>query len=866
MLIVPSSRAVLLPFDAATDDQIRSVIPTSKRIVWQGKRWTAVKHGHDESKVLKNLGFEVPSPMMQYYDWPGKFKPYKHQLVTAEFMATNPRCFNGSDLGCVDSETEYLTPTGWNKISEYRCGVVAQFDPATNQMSFVEPSSYIKLPCEWMYKVKTNYGVDQMLSPEHRVLAYHRLEPHKYETLTATELYERLHTLDMFSNIKNRDVWGVHGKITRRSLGIKDTFLPPGRDGIPITDAALRVQIAVVADGYFRSRTNSVILRIKKDRKKERIRRLLTEAGIPWREKSKDYPTAVGFTLFQFDAPLREKEFGSWAWEATPAQLAIFADEFVHWDGSLRKGKPSCSFSSYSKASADFIQYACASSGRSSYLRVTRRERRGAVEIDYTVSVRHNAAVRGLKGSHTDGTPTDPMRVVPSTDGFKYCFTVPTSYLVLRRNGCIFTTGNSGKSASAIWAADWLMKQGIVKRVLIICPLSCVHSVWSEELFRLVPEKESVVLHGGSKQERVKLLSCSAPYHIINVDGIKTMEKWLEKENYDLIIVDESSQFRTPTTQRYKALCKIVKSNTRLWLMSGTPCPNSPTDVWSTARLLNPANVPTYFTSFKRQMMEQITQYKWVPKPDAFDVAFKCLQPGIRFTKEECLDLPDLIYVDRECELTPEQKKAYDKLHKEAVWANDSGQVTAANAAVLMMKLMQVAGGVVKYGKEADEKIELPCGPRLSLIKELIEENSQKVIVFSPFKAQQELIKKYLEKEGIKCHKVNGDTPEKERRDIFRDIQNNKHGAKVLIAVPQAMSHGITLTAANMIIWAGPTFSGETYNQANARIHRAGQVNKCTVVHLYSSKVEREAYKILKNKLKTQAMVLELFKREVVGV
>ncbi len=520
MLIIPKQQAILLPFEPTLDQQIRSIIPTSKRIVWKDKRWIAVKHGEDESKVLNNLGFKVPSPMRQYYDWPGKFKPYNHQYVAASFMARYPRCFNTSTMG-------------------------------------------------------------------------------------------------------------------------------------------------------------------------------------------------------------------------------------------------------------------------------------------------------------------------------------------------------TGKTSSAIWAADWLRKQGVVSRVLIICPLSCVHSVWSEEIFRLLPEASSVVLHGGTIKTRELQIAEAHDYHIINVDGIKSATNALYLKNFDLVIVDEASAFREAKTQRYKALCKILRPSTRLWMMTGTPCPNSPTDVWALARLVNANSVPQYFGTFKRMMMEQITQYKWVPKEGALEAAYKCLTPGIRFTADECLDLPSIVYVDRECELTPEQKKAYDKLHKEAVWASSAGEVTAANAAVLMMKLMQIAGGVVKYGLESDEKIELPCGPRLELIKELIEENEQKVIVFCPFKAQQELVKKYLEKHKIKCHKVNGDTPERERRDIFHDIQDNKHGAKVLVAHPACMSHGITLTAATMIIWAGPTFSSETYLQANARIHREGQTNKCTVVHIYSSKVERQAYKILNSKVKTQAMVLELFKQEV---
>ncbi len=423
----------------------------------------------------------------------------------------------------------------------------------------------------------------------------------------------------------------------------------------------------------------------------------------------------------------------------------------------------------------------------------------------------------------------------------------------------------TGKTAASIWAADWLMKQGLVKSVLIIAPLSSLRPTWSEEIFRLVPDRSSSVLHGGSSKDRLLSLSMPHDFYIINPDGLVTIANEVHKrDDINLIILDEADLgFRTATNMRYKALCRMLKPTTRLWLMTGTPCPRLPTDVWSLARLVDPKSVPQYFTSFKRQMMEQVTQYKWVPKEGAIEAAFQCLQPGIRFTQAECLDLPEVVHMDRECEFTPEQKKVYKKLHDDAVWESEHGSVQAVNAAVMLTKLMQVATGTVKNSEK--ENVELPCGPRHQAVLDAVNETDHKVIVFCPFKAQQARLVAYLQKHGIHALLVNGAITGNTRNDIFNQFKgNNKY--KVLVAHPDVTSHSLDLSVADTIIWDGPTFKAGTYMQANARIMKHEKKRTCAIIHLYGSKVEREAYRMLNMKLKTQAMVLELFKREVVGV
>ena len=124
--------------------RVTAVIPKAKVFKHGGQTLVAVKHGVDEVKVLRNLGIKAPAPVLHHYPWPGMYKPFFAQRETAGFLTQFNRAFCLNDLGCVDSETEYLSPTGWVKISEYTSGLVAQYVPETGAVEFVEPLEYVK--------------------------------------------------------------------------------------------------------------------------------------------------------------------------------------------------------------------------------------------------------------------------------------------------------------------------------------------------------------------------------------------------------------------------------------------------------------------------------------------------------------------------------------------------------------------------------------------------------------------------------------------------------------------------------------------------------------------------------------------------
>lgn len=865
MIISKRKKALILRL--RDPQRVLSVIPTAKLFSYQGKEYVAVKHGRDETKVLRNIGIMAPAPIMHHYNWPARFTPFNAQREAAAFMTLEDRAFNLSDLGCVDSETEYLSPTGWRRIADYERfgGEVAQYHPDTGTAEFVTPTQFVKLPCSEMIRVKTKYGVDQLLSPEHRMLVRDRLRQEKYEVVQAAELMVRQE--NWIAGVPpvyppNRKLG--HPTIAYSGCTIPATFHGSGGSGIPMTDAQLRVQIAVIADGHFPNKGNTCVVRLKKERKKVRLRKLLADAGIEWRERESTAPTAQGFHVFSFSAPTRDKVFDESYWAATIEQLYVICDEVMHWDGSDRatqvKSGKGFQFSSCRKESADFVQYAYSATGRVARLVEGTRDRREGTETEYTVNVRLNGNVNlQIKGSGANGKYR-AMSFAPSTDGFKYCFTVPSTFLILRRNGCVFASGNTGKTMATLWAYDYLRSIGHVRKAIVVTPLSTLERTWADEVFNHFPHLNAVVLYG-TREKRLKLLETDADLYLINHDGIKVsgfLEALAHRPDIDLVIVDEVAQVaRTAGTERYTALREICNRQTprKVWGLTGTPTPNSPTDAWAQCRLLVPHRVPPYFNKFRDQVMRQVNQFLWVPRDNSLEVVHEAMQPAIRFKRDECVDLPPCMFETREAHLTDEQKKAYRDMLTRLRIEHENGGITAVNEAVKAQKLIQVACGAV-YDGDGGELL-LDVGPRMDVLMEIIEQAAAKVIVFAPFVAVVGRILDHVRAEGYTAEAIHGGVSKNERDRIFTAFQKGAE-PRVLVAQPAAMSHGLTLTAANTIVWFAPIASNDTFEQANARITRPGQKHSQLIVTIEGTDIERRYYQRLKNKQKVQGLLLDM--------
>ena len=433
------------------------------------------------------------------------------------------------------------------------------------------------------------------------------------------------------------------------------------------------------------------------------------------------------------------------------------------------------------------------------------------------------------------------------------------SFLSLRRRAFCFNEAGTGKTSAAIWATDYLINIGEVKRALIICPLSIMQSAWQADIFKTAMHRTCGVAHG-TVDKRKKVIEGTYEFVVINFDGVHTVFEDLNKAAFDLIIVDEANAYKSATTRRWKTLAKLIKPETRLWMMTGTPAAQSPVDAFGLARLISPVRVPKYSGAWRDRVMNQISRFKWIPKHNATEQVHTALQPAIRFTKKECLDLPEVVYQTREVPLSPQTQKYYNVLKKQLLVEAAGEQISAVNAAASLNKLLQISGGAVYTDKR--EVVQFDIKPRLNALEEVLDETLNKVVVFVPFIHTIDVIQEHLKSNHVSCEVIQGSVSAGERTRIIQRFQDSPD-PRVLIIQPQSAAHGITLTAADTVVFWSPVMSVETYLQCVARIDRVGQRNTMTVVHLQGSDVERKIYNMLQGKVDSHQKLVDLYKQEL---
>jgi SNF2 family DNA or RNA helicase len=433
------------------------------------------------------------------------------------------------------------------------------------------------------------------------------------------------------------------------------------------------------------------------------------------------------------------------------------------------------------------------------------------------------------------------------------------SFLSVNRRAFCFNEQGTGKTASSIWASDYLIDQGLVNRVLIICPLSIMQSAWQADLFKFAVHRTINIAYG-TRNKRIEAIESACEYLIINYDGIETVKDELKNGGFNLVIVDEANAYKNHRTKRFKALRHIVNEHTWIWMMTGTPAAQSPVDAYGLAKMCVPDRCPVMFGAFKDSVMYQLTRFKWVPKPNSEKVIHQLLQPAIRFSKEDCLDLPDMTYVSRYAPLSAQQNKYYKELKKNMLIEAAGEEVTAANAASNIIKLLQIACGAVYTDNK--NVVEFDASERLNAVLEVIEEATHKVLIFVPFTHTLQMLKNFLDKHKVSAEIVDGSVSVNKRTEFFSRFQEQAD-PKVLLIQPQAAAHGVTLTAANVVIWYAPVTSIESYLQANSRAHRKGQKNPVTVVHIEGSPIETKLYSMLQSKLGVHTKIIDLYNSEI---
>lgn len=454
---------------------------------------------------------------------------------------------------------------------------------------------------------------------------------------------------------------------------------------------------------------------------------------------------------------------------------------------------------------------------------------------------------------HHYGAPVGDTRKWPGQNDPFAAQRETADFLTMNPRAFVLNDMGTGKTRAVMWAYDYLRSIGKVKKMLVTCPLSTMERTWGDEIFIHFPHLTYATLHG-TKERRLAQLASDADVYIVNHHGLKVLEaELLKRDDIDIVVIDEIATFRNASTQLWKSLNRIVTPREWRWGLTGTPTPNEPTDAWAQCRLIVPEKVPKYKNAFRDSVMRQVGQFKWLPREGATELVAQAMQPSIRFSRAQCVDLPPCTYQTYTVEQTPEQKKAYKEMLTDLAMEAQQGQILAHNEGVKASKLIQIATGVV-YGNNGEEVV-LPCGPRIQVCKEIIEAAGAKVIVFVPFTAVLNYVVEELRKD-FTVEAIHGQVSKGERDRIFQAFMKAQD-PHVIVANPGAMSHGLTLTAADTVIWYGPTMSNEIYEQANARVTRPGQKLNQLIAHIVGSKVEEKAYMRLRTRQKMQGLLLE---------
>lgn len=415
----------------------------------------------------------------------------------------------------------------------------------------------------------------------------------------------------------------------------------------------------------------------------------------------------------------------------------------------------------------------------------------------------------------------------------------------------------TGKTKAALWAWHYLHTTGNAGKMLVVAPLSTLNFTWAREIFQTLHGVKVAVLYGTRKKRLELLADTSIDVYVINHDGLAVVaEAVSQRLDIDTCVLDELATYRNGTTERTKVTRKVTKRMKWLWGMTGSPTPNLPTDAWGQCSIVTPNTVPSFFNRFRDEVMTRITQFKYMPKRDALDKVFEVMQPAVRFTLDDVVELPELIERTIDVDMGPKQKKVYTQMKDHAIAMAGSDEITAMNAGAVLNKLLQISTG---YVYTRDKKIvALDNDERMTALVDAVNATDRKVLVFVPFVHALTAIKERLDREGYDTRTVSGATPKGERDKVFTLFQNTDK-VKVIVAHPQCMSHGLTLTAADTIIWFAPMPNLEIFEQANARIRRVGQKHKQQVLMLQATPAERNVYTKLRAKQRVQNALLDMF-------
>ncbi len=411
--------------------------------------------------------------------------------------------------------------------------------------------------------------------------------------------------------------------------------------------------------------------------------------------------------------------------------------------------------------------------------------------------------------------------------------------------GLLFEMG-CGKTLTAIAIMGALYCQHKITRVLVVAP-SSVCSVWPHDLaaFAAFPYEVRVLL--GEKKQRLEALHSLTDYPntanrllvaVINYEATHREGIFEALDGYaaDLIVCDESQRIKNPRAAQSRAVQMLGDNAACRLILSGTPVQNSVIDLYSQYRFLDPGVFGANFYAFRNRycQMGGYGGHEVVGYQHMDELTRKEHSIALRVTKAECLDLPGQTFVRRYVQLEPAVRRLYAQIARASCAELENGEhVTASIVLTKLLRLMQLTGGFVQAdgGDRPRPAGSAKLDALADILEDYVQEAGQKLVVFARFRPEIAAICQLLEQRGIRYGRIDGEVPMDQRGAIVETFQQDP-GVKVFVAQIQTAGLGITLHAASAAVFYSLDFNYANYAQALARIHRIGQAQPVTYIHL----------------------------------
>lgn len=403
-----------------------------------------------------------------------------------------------------------------------------------------------------------------------------------------------------------------------------------------------------------------------------------------------------------------------------------------------------------------------------------------------------------------------------------------------------------------------------VAKVLIIAPKRVVEYTWPNEIDKWDDVKHiKYSVATGTERERIKALNIDALIYLINRENVDWLYNYYRENgiefDFDMVVVDESSSFKNPSSVRFKALKKIIKNSDRVVILTGTPTPNGLMDLWSQVYLLDKGkrlgtSIGRYRNAyFHPGRRKGYVVYDWVLNEGAEDAIYESIKDIVVSMRAiDHLDMPERIDNFIRIPMPPDVETLYKKLSRDFILRLKDNIITAPTAGVLVQKLLQLANGAAYI---EDGGYEVIHNLKLEALREIIEDNDSPILVFYNFKSDLVRLKTFFKNYHPKTLDDKG---------AFEAW--NKGEIKLMFANPASMAHGLNIqSGGHLIVWFGLTFNLELYQQANARLYRQGQKSSNVIINhlLLANSIDEEAINRLDQKDSVQQSLIDYVKAEI---